>query len=150
MTITQIVEKYESEIADIDAKIGSLNERKAFVKSLLKEIRHAAGSAMPKATRAAAPKASAAPASSPAPAGKKKPRKARKKRRGSPSARTAILQVVGDAPEPVTAAAIIDGAAALSGGKASSIRTQLNALTKAGSLKQVPFSGRGFKYTLPK
>ena len=37
-------------------------------------------------------------------------------------------------------------AAALSGGAEASIRTQINALTKAGELKQVPYSGRGFKY----
>ena len=75
--------------------------------------------------------------------GAKKPRK----KRGGLSARDAILKVVGDAGEPVTAGDIIKGAAKLSGGKASSIRTQLGALAKAGRLKPVPYSGRGFKYT---
>ncbi len=70
MTVMQIVEKYQAEIAAIDAKIDALNERKAFVNLLLKEIRQAAGSVKPKAKRTrrtkAAPKA-AKSAAAPAP-----------------------------------------------------------------------------------
>ena len=51
MTITQIVEKYQAEIARIDAKIVGLNERKAFVNLLLREIRQATDSVKPTATR---------------------------------------------------------------------------------------------------
>ena len=161
MTIAQIVKKYQAEIAGIDAKIVELNERKAFVNLLLREIRQAEGSAKPKATRTrrkkAAPKAAKSTAArvpssetaqkKPAPA--KAAKKPRTKRSGI-SAKDAILKVVGDAAEAITVGEIIAGASALSGGKASSIRTQLGALTKAGALKQVPFSGLGFKYAVAK
>ncbi len=55
-----------------------------------------------------------------------------RKKRGGISAKDAILKVVGDAAGAVTVGEIIAGASALSGGKAPSIRTQLNALTKPG------------------
>jgi hypothetical protein len=157
MDIEQVVGKYEAEVADIDAKVAALNERKDFVNTVLKEIRSVAGAAAPKATKAkrtrkkakaATPaRATPAPASAPAPA---KPARKCRKGSGKPSAREAILQVVGEASEPIAAGEIVEKAAQLSGGKTTSIRTQLNALNKEGKVQPVPFSGRGFKYRLPK
>lgn len=58
----------------------------------------------------------------------------------------AILKVVADAKEPLTAGELIAAAGKLSGGAANSLRTQVNALKNSGALKQVPYEGLGFKY----
>jgi len=128
MTIAAVRKKFEDELAGIAGKIAKLQERAELLRTLLAELDRAAP----------APKASK-------PVKKKAGRRARKPKTGT-TVKNAILMSVAQAPRPLTAGEILLAAEKLSGGAVSSIRTQINALAKAGDLEKVPHEGRGYKY----
>lgn len=134
MSIKAAIRHFEEEAAQINEKIAGLNARMEVVQLMLKELRGAAGVKSTGAKKVAAKKAAV-----------KKTRGRRKK--GSLTVRDAILKVVATADKALPAKEIIAGAVALSGGAVASIRTQINSLAKAGLMKQVPYEGRGFRYT---
>ncbi len=129
MSIRDVIKGYVGEKEQIAKKRAALDEREAFIDLILKELEGA--------TKKSKPAAKAPP----------KKRRGRKKR-GGVTVRDAILQAVTQAGKAVTAGQIVEAAGKLSGGAVASIRTQINGLTKDGMLKQVPFSGRGFQYTI--
>ena len=128
MSIKQVIKGYVNEKEEIAKKRAALDEREAFIDRILKELQGAT-----KKTK---------------PARKGRAKKRGRKKRGGMTVRDAILQAVSEAGKPVTAGQIVEAAGKLSGGAVASIRTQINGLTKAGLLKQVPYSGRGFQYTI--
>ncbi|MHC4821984.1 MAG: hypothetical protein ACYTDX_09730 [Planctomycetota bacterium] len=132
MGIKDAIRHFEEEAEKIAQKIAALNARDEVVQLMLKELRGAAG--VKKS------------------AGRKPAKKATRKgpgrrAKGSLTVRDAILKVVAGAEAALPAKEIISGAVKLSGGAVASIRTQINALAKAGLMKQVPYEGRGFRYT---
>ena len=130
MSVKNLIEKYEAESIDIREKIAALSERASLVDTMAKELRRHVGSVKTPAPRAAAAAKNA-----------RKPRT-----KGKMTAAAAILQAVGSADGPMVVREIIAAASDLSGGAETSIRTQINFLAKRGELKQVPHSGRGFRY----
>lgn len=137
MSVGDLIKKFEAEKDGINAKIAALKERDEFLGNLLEELRSVDGA------RAKAP----APASSASPKAAGKEKRGRK-RKGGMTVRDAIMKTVAGASAPLRAGEIIEKAVALSGGAETSVRTQINGLTKSGDLKQVAFAGRGFKYEL--
>lgn len=129
MSVKSLIARFEAEREEIAGKKAALEERAGFLDSMLAELRRE--SPKPKGKRGTSKK--------------KATRKSRQKKGGMTS-KDAILKVVGDAKEPLTAGEIISAAGKLSGGAANSLRTQINALKNTGALKQVPYEGRGFKY----
>jgi hypothetical protein len=139
MSVKNIIAKFEQEQAEIQQKIAALNERHGVLDLMLKEVRAAASKLglKPEAEKAAAPKAPKAA----------KPAKGPGRRKGALTVRDAILKSVSEVKEAIPAKQIIADAVRLSGGAVASIRTQINSLTKSGHLAQVPYEGRGFKYS---
>jgi hypothetical protein len=131
MSIKDVIKRYENEEREIHEKIEALNERAGVVELMLKELRSAARSGGRKSK----------------PAKKRGKKKAPARKKGGLTVRDAILKTVAGAKKPLPAKEIIDGAVKLSGGAVSSIRTQINSLAKGGLLKQVPYEGRGFRYS---
>jgi len=131
LSIKDVIKRFEDEAEQIKEKMRALEERAEVVALMLKELRGA-----DKRTRPAKKKARKV-------ARKKAPRK----KKGGLTVRDAILKTVAGATNPLPAKDIIDGAVKLSGGAVASIRTQINSLARGGLLKQVPYEGRGFRYT---
>lgn len=131
MSVKSIIAGFEQEKEQIQAKVTALKAREATLDLLLKELQGAMRG--DKRGAKAAPKVA----------------KAGVKKRKGITVRDSIIKAVGMAKGPLTAGAIIEKAVDLSGGAVPSIRTQINALTKAGELEQVPYEGRGFQYQIP-
>ena len=127
MSIKDVIRKYEDEAQKIKEKIAALEERAGVVALMLKELGPASRGTV----------------------SRKQPARRKKvgRKKGGLTVRDAILNTVVGAGGPLTAKEIIDGAVKLSGGAVASIRTQINSLAKGGLLKQVPYEGRGFRYT---
>ena len=134
MSVKSLIAKFEKEKEDLQNKITACQERIGVLDVLLKELKGAARGTVRRKKAAAKPKG----------------RKKRARKKGGLTVREAIVKTVATAGAPMTAGDIIKGAAALSGGAAASIRTQINSLAKGGELQQVPYEGRGFKYQIPK
>jgi len=131
MSIKDVIKQYEDEAQKIKDKMHALEERAGVVALMLKEL----GSA----------KVSTGSKKTPASKGAGKKKAGRKK--GGLTVRDAILDTVASAKSALPAKDIIAGAVRLSGGAVASIRTQINSLAKGGLLSQVPYEGRGFRYT---
>lgn len=130
MSVKQLIEKYEAEAINIQEKITTLNERATLVETMAKELKSFVGETRKPAQKVATPA--------------KKARAPRAK--GKMTAREAILRAVSTAEGPLIVREIITAASSLSGGAETSIRTQINLLAKKGELRQVPHTGRGFRY----
>ena len=131
MSIKDVIKQYEVEAQKIKDKILALEERAGVVALMLKELGGATRSTV----------------SAKKPAKKTPGRKKAGRKKGGLTVRDAILNTVADAKSALTAKDIIDGAVKLSGGAVASIRTQINSLAKGALFKQVPYEGRGFRYT---
>ena len=128
MSIKEVIKRYQGEADAIHEKMDVMKDRLKIVEMMLKELR---GAGKMKAGRK--------------PMKKKVGRKARRK--GGMTVRDAILKTVTAAKNPLPAKDIIKGSVELSGGAIASIRTQINSLAKGGLIKQVPYEGRGFRYS---
>jgi hypothetical protein len=139
VSVKSLIDQFEKEKEEIREKISKLQQRDEVLDLLLKELKGASRSTSGKAgekKRAATRKVA------------KKAAKGRRK--GKLTVREGILQALASAHAPLTAGEIIAQAADLSGGAKGSIRTQLNSLTRAKEIHQMPYEGRGFKYRLGK
>ena len=127
MSLRDVIKKFQEEKDQIAKKRAALDAREAFIDQIMKEIGVGA-----KKAPAAAPRK----------------RKGGRKKRGGMTVRDAILQAVTEGGKPMPAGEIVSAAGKLSGGAEASVRTQINGLTKAGLLQQVPYAGRGFQYKI--
>ena len=128
MSIKEVIKRYQNEADAIHEKMDVLKNRLQIVEMMLKELR---GAGKVKVGRK--------------PMKKKAVRKGRKK--SGMTVRDAIMKTVTAAKNPLPAKDIIKGAVEFSGGAIASIRTQINSLAKGGLIKQVPYEGRGFRYS---
>jgi len=129
LSVKDLIARFEKEAQDIESRMDDLKQRHDVISLVLKELKGASGKRRGRK-----------------PATAKKARKTRGRKRGGMTVRDAILKTVFDAKDPLPAKEIIAGAEKLSGGAEASIRTQINALSRQGLLKQIPYEGRGFRY----